>query len=339
MQDLIVRRGEEIPIVRTSRRPEQGPVDTSLRFTPRGAASALTVQELAGPSTTRGLLETGGTWALLTVLIGAYIWHPRPLTYLAAFVLVASRQYALLILMHDAFHSLLHPHRRVNDVVGAWCIGAACGSSYWGSRGSHLEHHRKLGDPSDPELFLYSSGPPRAKRGLGAFIRHFLRLILGGQIFHTHLGPGTDQGLRMASRLARALRTLLPVAIAQLVLLCLFALAGSWPTYFTLWVLPLLTLVVLLNGLRVFCDHANQTDEPGDEQHRLVSYLSNPLERVFVAPFHMNYHAEHHLFTYVPHYRLPELRQRLMSSQQYSTTVQWRTSYLKFIKEFLTGQR
>ena len=132
---------EEIPIVRTSRRPEQGPVGTSLRFTPRGAASALTVQELAGPSTTRGLLETGGTWALLTVLIGAYIWHPRPLTYLAAFVLVASRQYALLILMHDAFHSLLHPHRRVNDVVGAWCIGAACGSSYWGSRGSHLEHH------------------------------------------------------------------------------------------------------------------------------------------------------------------------------------------------------
>jgi fatty acid desaturase len=339
VQDLIARRGEEIPLVRASQRPEPRLVGTNLVFTQRGTAPALTVQELAGPSTTRALLEAGGTWALLAVVIGGYVWHPRPWTYLAAFVLVASRQYALLILMHDAFHCLLHPQRRINDFVGAWLIGAACGSSYWGSRSSHLEHHRKLGDPSDPEFFLYSSGPPRAKRGVGAFIRHFLRLILGEQILHTHLGPGSGQGVRTAGRLARALRKLLPVAIAQLILLCLFTLAGSWPTYFTLWVLPLLSLVVLFNGLRAFCDHANHTDEPEDEQHRLVSYLSNPLERAFVAPFHMNYHAEHHLFTYVPHYRLPVLRQRLMASQQYSATIQWRTSYLKFVKEFLRGQR
>lgn len=272
------------------------------------------------------------------MIVGAYVWHLRPWTYLAAFVLVASRQYALLILMHDGFHCLLHPERRVNDMVGAWFIGAPCGSSYWVSRSSHLEHHRKLGEPSDPEFFLHSVGPPRAKRGVGAFTRHFLRMILGEQFFYTHLGPATSQRVRLASRLGSALSKLLPVFVAQLILLVLFTLAGSWQTYFTLWVLPLVTLVVLLNGLRAFCDHANHTDEPGDEQHRLISYLSSPLERFFVAPFHMNYHAEHHLFAYVPHYRLPVLRRRLMASQKYASTVQWRAGYITFVKEFLRGQ-
>lgn len=299
---------------------------------------ALIVHELAEPSASRGLLETGGIWVLLALIIGAHLWHPRPWTYVAAFVLVASRQYALLILMHDAFHCLLHSERRVNDIVGAWFIGAACGSSYWVSRGSHLEHHRKLGELNDPELFLYSAGPPRPKHGVGAFTRHFLLLILGDQILHTHLGPGTGQAVPIATRLGSALRRLLPVSVAQVTLLGLFTLAGSWQTYFTLWILPLLTLTVLLNGLRVFCDHANHTDKPGDERHRLVSYLSSPLERFFIAPFHMNYHAEHHLFTYVPHYRLPALRERLMASQEYAATVQWRPGYIAFVKEFLRGQ-
>src|SRR6185436_20675342 len=151
--------------------PRSGTQGADGLSTQRAAVSGLIMHDLAVPSAMRGLVEVAGTWVLLACIVGAYLWHPRGWTYLVAFVLVASRQYALLILMHDGFHSLLHPHRRVNDVVGAWCIGAACGSSYWGSRGSHLEHHRKLGDPSDPELFLYSSGPPRAKRGLGAFIR------------------------------------------------------------------------------------------------------------------------------------------------------------------------
>jgi fatty acid desaturase len=327
-----------IPPAQDSERLDDADAGAETRLIQHRTSPALIVHELAEPSASRGLLETGGTWALLALIIGAYLWHPRPWTYLAAFVLVASRQYALLILMHDAFHCLLHPERRVNDMVGAWSIGAPCGSSYWVSRGSHLEHHRKLGESNDPELFLYSAGPPRPKHGVGAFTRHFLRLILGDQILHTHLGPETGQSVQFASRLGSALRRLLPVVVAQLALLVLFTLAGSWQSYFTLWILPLVTLVVLLNGVRVFCDHANHTDEPGDEQHRLVSYLSSPLERFFVAPFHMNYHAEHHLFSYVPHYRLPTLRKRLMASQEYAATVQWRAGYIAFVNEFLRGR-
>jgi len=315
--------------------PRSGTQGADGLSTQRAAVSGLIMHDLAGPSAMRGLVEVAGTWVLLACIVGAYLWHPRGWTYLMAFVLVASRQYALLILMHDGFHSLLHPERRVNDAVGAWFVGAPCGSPYWGSRGSHLEHHRNLGKPSDPEFFLHSAGSPRPKRGVGRFALHFLRMILGEQILYTHLGPKTGARVGIAKRLGSGIKKLLPVLAAQVGLLALFTLAGSWSTYLTLWIFPLVTLVVLLNGIRAFCDHANHTDEPTGEEHRLVSYLSNPLERFFISPFHMNYHAEHHLFAYVPHYRLPVLRERLTGSPKHANAIQWRASYVAFVRGFL----
>jgi len=296
---------------------------------------ALNVQEFARLSGKRGLLEVLGTWALLALVIGAHLLYPGPWTYALAFVLVASRQYALLVLMHDAFHSLLHPNRRVNDMIGAWLIGAPCGSSYWGSRNLHLEHHRKLGKTADPEFLLYSVGPPREKRSAKALTAHFLRLMLGEQILHTHFRSDGGWKHQASGRVRSLVSKLGPVLIAQCVLFGAFFAAGAWLAYFGLWIMPLVTLVVLLNGLRVFCDHANPVDEPDDEYHRLVSYVSTPLERFFVAPFHMNYHAEHHLFTYVPHYRLPALRRTLQASREVSTVVQWRLGYVRFVREFL----
>jgi fatty acid desaturase len=295
-----------------------------------------TAKELAHVSPVRPLLELALTWALLAAAIGVYLRHPAPWVFALTFVLVASRQYALLILMHDAFHALLHPRRRVNDLLGLSLIGAPCGSSYWPARSAHLEHHRKLGHPDDPELFLHSAGRPREKRTRRAFALHFARLVLGEQLVYTHLGPHRP-GAASAPERWRGLFHLAPVALAQGTLFGLFTLAGSWVTYFTLWLLPLVTLAVLFNGVRAFCDHANPCDEPGDKSRRLVSYVSGSLERFFLAPFHMNFHAEHHLFPYVPHYNLPALRQRLQACDP-PTTIQWRAGYLSFVRQFLRAR-
>ena len=40
------------------------------------------------------------------------------------------------------------------------------------------------------------------------------------------------------------------------------------------------------------------------DEHRLITYLSNPVERLFVAPLNMNYHAVHHLYPSIPYYHL-----------------------------------
>ena len=296
-------------------------------------------KEFAGLSTWRPLLEIILTWAVIVMIVALYLRYPSPVAFAAAFVLVASRQYALLILLHDSFHSLLHPSRRINDLLGALLVGAFCGSSFWPSRAAHLEHHRKLGEPDDPEFFLHCAAAPNEKRSPAAFTRHFLVLISGRQVLYTYFGGDTSAAGSVLKRLRDALPRMLPVVGAQALLLALFVSAGAWTAYFTLWVLPLLTLVILFNGLRAFCDHANVSDEPGAKEHRLVSYISSPLERFFLAPFHMNYHAEHHLFPYVPHYKLPALRRKIMASPNHSSLVQWRRGYLSFAREFLRAQR
>ena len=301
-------------------------------------AAAVAAKDLARPSALRAPLEVAFTWAALIAIEVAYLRYPRPWTMAIAFVLVASRQYALLILMHDAFHSLLHRNRRVNDFIGSWLIGAPCGSSYWKSRSNHLEHHRRLGERTDPDLFLYCSGPPREKRGVAAFARHFLSLMLGEQILFTHMGSASERQAPLRERIGRIVPILLPVVLVQFAILALFWLAGAWLNYLLLWVLPLLTLAVLFNGLRAFCDHANLSDDPGAARDRLITYFSHPLERFFLAPFHMNFHAEHHLFPYVPHYNLPKVRSRLWESDEQRAAIQWRRGYLGFVREFLRAR-
>ena len=295
----------------------------------------MAAKEFARPSAIRSPLEAAFTWGILIAAEAMYLLYPQPWTFVVVYLLVASRQYALLILMHDAFHSLLLPNHRVNDFIGSWLIGAPCGSSYWKSRFNHLEHHRRLGEDNDPDLFLYSVGPPREKRGIVAFARHFISLMLGEQVLFTHMGSASERQAPFWHRIRKIVPMLWPVAVMQSVILGLFTLADSWATYFTLWVLPLLTLAVLFNGLRAFCDHANMSDERGAASDRLITYFSNPVERFFLAPFHMNYHAEHHLFPYVPHYNLPKVRRRLLASSEQRPTIQWRRGYFSFVREFL----
>ncbi len=300
-----------------------------------------TVKDLASVSPWRGLAETVATWGLIAVVVVVYVQFWTPWLFLAAFPIIAARQYALLILMHDAFHSLLHPNRRLNDLIGMLLIASPCGSTYWSARTGHLEHHRKLGGEDDPEFFLHSAGPPRDKRTASSFVAHFLRLAAGGQFLYTHITSTTaTEGVSVMGQAAAVFPRLLLVTAVQTLLLGLFILAGSWTTYFTLWLLPLVTLVVILNGLRAFCDHANLSDEARGEAARLVSYISSPAERFFLSPFHMNYHAEHHLFPYVPHYRLPALRQRMriVPPPVVAAAVQWRATYLGFLRAFLVAQ-
>ncbi len=240
---------------------------------PGVAPGRFDAKELAGVSAGHGLVTLVGTWVLLAAMIGAYLLAPSRALFAVVFVLVASRQYALLILMHDAFHSLLHPSRTVNDILGAWCIGFPCGSSYWAARSSHLAHHRLLGHAQDPERALHTA---EDKGSPTLLARHFVRLLLGGQFLYTYVGATTPVG-------------------------------------------------------------QTHKDEPGTERDRLVSYVSSRIERFFLAPFNMNYHAEHHLFPYVPYYNLPRLRTKLRSAEP-AAFVQWRGTYVGFLRRFLAAR-
>jgi fatty acid desaturase len=49
----------------------------------------------------------------------------------------------------------------------------------------------------------------------------------------------------------------------------------------------------------------------------------------------MNFHAEHHFFPYVPHYNLPKLRALLRATPEYRERIEWRRSYLGYMRDYL----
>ncbi|MCZ6658402.1 MAG: fatty acid desaturase [Gammaproteobacteria bacterium] len=94
----------------------------------------------------------------------------------------------------------------------------------------------------------------------------------------------------------------------QLVLFASLTMSsGSWFAYPLLWVLPIVTFYTGFNSIRSMLEHAH-TDDSSD---RHFSFRSNPLERFFLAPWNMNFHAEHHLYMAIPYHQLPALRQYL----------------------------
>lgn len=300
-------------------------------------AIAAEARRLAELSPARSLFEIGFTWLQLLAIMAIALYAASAWVTALAIVLVGARQYGLLILLHDASHGLLHPKRRVNDALTLWLLAAPCGSSFWNSRKTHLMHHRFLGDEAkDPDFFLYCSEAPAPKSRPGNFVGHFAKLVLGGQVIHTLFGKaGGAAAAQPGTELGPKIRALLPVALVQLVILGAFAVAGHPLAYFYLWVLPLVTLAVLFNGARVFCDHSVPAGFATDAEARIVTYLSNPVERFFLSPFHMNFHAEHHFFPYVPHYNLPRLRALLHATPEYRERIEWRRSYLGYMRDYL----
>ncbi|MDX6698654.1 MAG: hypothetical protein QOE65_2051 [Solirubrobacteraceae bacterium] len=244
------------------------------------------------------------TWVVALGAI-AVVWvHPAWYTFVLAFVVVSSRHQALLNLEHEGNHGKLLPGRRWNDLVGRWLCAAPVGSPFAAARARHLSHHRLLATDEDPDHDLHAGPRTRTRRGVA---RHFLGGMLGGYAGMVLMGPPPKAGSAPADRL----QDLASLVAVQLALLGGLTLAFGWWAYPVLWLAPLVTATVLGHLVRSFVEHAITDDEAPRHANRLITIRSNWLERAFVAPYAMNYHAEHHLIPSVPAPRLRELHQRL----------------------------
>jgi fatty acid desaturase len=96
----------------------------------------------------------------------------------------------------------------------------------------------------------------------------------------------------------------------QFVLLVLSLALWGW-TPFLLWLAALATTFQLFLRLRNIAEHACTSVGSDDPFTHARTTRANMLERATVAPYWVNYHAEHHLFMGVPCYRLAEVHRLL----------------------------
>ena len=298
-------------------------------------------RSLAKRSSFRPLIAIGLTWAAIGVAVALSLRESTWISLIIGFSFIGTQQYALLILMHDGQHSLLHRNRSLNNFISTWLIGAPCGSPFSSSQRQHLAHHRHLGSTvEDPAYQFYCSGEPSPKHTTGKLTLHFLRILGAGRISYTLMGKG--QNVSSAPRIdktnwfdRRRLKEFAPILLCQAILLSSFSLAGFWWGYFALWVLPLVTLVSFFDAFRQFAEHAQPAEDCSGET-LLISTKSNRLERFFFAPFGMNFHAEHHLFPFVPYWKLAALSDKLRGIRE-DTGITWRQSYARSVSIYIRG--
>ena len=80
-----------------------------------------------------------------------------------------------------------------------------------------------------------------------------------------------------------------------------------------MWLLPLATWYQLVSRIRNIAEHAVVPDND-DPLRNTRTTGASLVERLFVAPYWVNYHLEHHLFMFVPCWRLPAAHRALVEA-------------------------
>ncbi len=255
------------------------------------------VQRLRGKSNLVGALLVLHAWALILGSMALFVWWPNVCTFLLAVMVIGGRQLGLAILMHDAAHGLLFTDRRVNDWVGTWLCAAPVFTTLVLYRPYHLQHHRHTQQAEDPDLGLSAAFPITRKSLWRKVVRD-----LSGRTAFTRRREQFQRGIAVREGL-----------VANAVLWAGLAAAGYWWLYPVLWLLPLATWYQLVSRIRNIAEHAVVPDNDDPLRNTRTTY-ANPVIRLLVAPYWVNYHLEHHLFMFVPCWRLPQAHRALLAA-------------------------
>ena len=255
------------------------------------------VQRLRARSDIVGALLVLHAWALIGGSMALFVWWPNPVAFVIAVMVIGARQLGLAILMHDAAHGLLFDNRRLNEWAGSWLCAAPVFTSLQLYRPYHLTHHRHTQQAEDPDLGLSAPFPITRK----SLWRKIGRDLSGRTAYQRRI----EQFRRGLAKESKAF-------IVNLALLGGLSAIGYWWLYPLLWLLPLATWYQLVSRVRNIAEHAVVPDND-DPLRNTRTTRANFLERLLVAPYWVNYHLEHHLFMFVPCWRLPAAHRALLA--------------------------
>lgn len=264
----------------------------------------------------RGAWLVAHAWAVIALTIAATLalwaiaWPLGLIATPVALAIIGGRQLGLAILMHDAAHGMLK-HRRWNEALGQYLCASPVGADLLEYRAYHLKHHRYTQTEADPDLGLSAPFPVTA----ASLRRKFLR-DLTGRTFIKQRWAQVRLALAAGSASAGAdsvfiARALLRFLAANLVLVALsLAVTGTGWAY-ALWFAALATSFPLFLRVRNIAEHACVTSDAADPFSHARTTRANWAERATVAPYWVNYHAEHHMFMGVPCHALPRVHAML----------------------------
>jgi fatty acid desaturase len=229
---------------------------------------------------------------------------PGPLL-LPAMLVMGIVQVALFAPLHETCHHTAFRSRRANAVVG-WIAALPALNNWHFYQQFHLAHHKHTQDPlNDPEL----SPPPPATfpaylarmAGL-AYWRARLRLWQAAWrsdlSAYPFIHPATAPRIILSVRASSAATVALAAAAA---------LAFGWQAVLLYWIGPQLLAQPLLR-LYLLTEHTGCTEDANGLTNTRTM-MTSPVVRLLM--WNMPYHAEHHLYPFIPFHRLEEAHRML----------------------------
>jgi len=296
------------------------------------------VKALARTSDLAGALLVLHCWGTIILMMVMFVSWPNVLTFIIAFFVISGRQLGIAILMHDASHGILFKSEKLNAFIGQYLLGVTIGVELNTYRKYHLKHHRFTQQENDPDLGL-SAAFPTTKWSL---VRKVLRDLSGltglksrlGQLFMT-FRKSPENGTDEIAKQAFAVKSIVMTYAANVVLFLACYLVGYWWIYFALWLLPLLTGFQLVLRIRNIAEHAI-TSKDGNPLTHARTTKANIVARVFVAPYWVNYHVEHHVYMYVPCWQLKGLHAAMLRNG-HEKNMEIKNSYLDVLRTVVSA--
>ena len=278
------------------------------------------MMHLAGRSDRAGAVRLAIHLALI-LGAGWLVWIAHGLWVAPAVVLLGGLQAALFAPFHETSHYTAFANRRANAVVG-WLSGLPSLHNWPMYQAYHRLHHLYTQDPEhDPEL-----GVPDPS----TFGQYLLRIA--GWTFWKARFEWYRDGVRgdlsaypyvrdgQQPRMVLGLRAQLAATLA--LGMAIVAIFG-WPALLLYWVLPQLTGQMLLR-MYLLTEHTGLPHTKDGLANTRTTLTLAPLRLVM---WNMPYHAEHHLYPFIPFHQLAAahqlLRDRLQAIQPGYISWQW----------------
>ena len=309
------------------------------------------VKELSRISTLRAVYHLAEVWGVIGLAVWLSGWVLPPSTgirgggvYIGAVVVIAARQHALMVLVHEAIHKRVSRTVWINEaltrVAAAFPIFISL--SKW--RFIHLYHHQYTHTKDDPDRAIYARYP----LGSGPFWRLLARDMCGLNVISTlkyfidlpfvtrdfnrkFLGEERAGRYRQIADMDR-------FTIFWAVVLSAGFVVWGWAfgQYLVLyWLVPYCTVTQVFFRIRGAIEHGNVPD-PENAYQQTRTYFMPAVLRFFFAPKQVHYHLEHHLYPSVPFYHLPRLH-RVLSRAVYPAESGYCESFSIGLRKLIYG--
>lgn len=282
------------------------------------------VRPLMGIQPGRTPLRALAEWAAVLALIWLQetqlpLWC-LPLTLL----LIASRQHALLVLMHEAVHHRACRTPWLNELFGellAWPFFTAMN----GFRRNHLAHHREstVNTPQDPDYARKMHGDwafPKPRRQIALLLLKDLLLLKTAEAHREDKDAGYNRLLTPRDRRFAVLRAVYAIAALGAI-----TALGAWAMVGLYWVLPFFTFRKAIFRIRSIGDHFPLGTGPILTRTRTI--LPPWWERLLIAPAGISIHGPHHAYPSVPYYNLRKLHALLLEVPEFRRRAHISPSY------------